>query len=97
MLPHESQEILRTFYKLLFDQLILSEKKIKNDSVLWTLILCIEKNRSSIMDSSAQSKILFDHSLIEELIALSAIVLAKLKSKFSLRRYASKTPLINNA
>lgn len=79
MLQAESEDILRTFYKLLFDQVILSEKKLKNDSVLWTLVLCIEKKRSSIMDSSAQSKILFDHILIEELIENGLIVFNSVK------------------
>jgi hypothetical protein len=64
----EELDLLRTFYKLLLDQTIRSEKKIKNNSLFWTLIICNEKSRFNIMDLSAQSKHLFDISLLENLV-----------------------------
>lgn len=53
-------QILEKFYKKLRDNLLRKERKITNNSVLWTLLSLNDKNRKEIIDNSTISSIAFE-------------------------------------
>jgi hypothetical protein len=53
-------QILDKFYKKLRDNLLRKERKIVNNSVLWTLLNLNDKNRKEIIDNSTISSIAFE-------------------------------------
>ena len=80
-MPTENLDILRAFYKLLLDETIRSEKKIKNNSVFWTLIKCVGKRRANIIDKSSQNRIMFDNEIFKELINSELLELNSIKNE----------------
>lgn len=55
----KKEELIRRLYKKLHDNILRKEKKLRDGSVLWSLMMMIEKKRKELMDESTIGRYAF--------------------------------------